>query len=133
MSQAEKNIAIADKMYEYGFASDWPNLESILTEDFEIIEPDSLSFGGSYRGKKALEEVFGKVLGILQPKDVRRKSMTANDTEVVSLLDLVFEDGNGEFVMPVAEYFEIRGDQIARVVPYFLDTVRLNEFLERRG
>ena len=54
----------------------------------------------------------------------------ANDTEVVSLLDLVFEDGDGEFVMPVAEYW---GEQICRVEPYFLDKLRLNEFLARHG
>jgi ketosteroid isomerase-like protein len=128
----DKNIALAERMYELGFASDWPNLEAILTDDFEIVESSSLPFGGTYRGKKALEEVFGKVMAILQPKDVRRKSMTANDSEVVCLIDLVFQDGEGEFVMPVAEYFEIRGDKISRMVPYFFDTAGMNEFLDRR-
>lgn len=133
MSRAESNMALAEKMYEYGFSSDWGNLEAILTDDFEIVEAAGLPFGGSYKGKQALQEVFDKVLAILRPKDIRRKSMTASDTQVVSMLDLVFADGDDEFVMPVAEFFEMRGGQIARIVPYFLDTARMNEFLERRG
>ncbi len=41
------------------------------------------------RRKEPTGELGGKVLGILRPKDVRLKSVIANDTEVVSLLDLV--------------------------------------------
>jgi len=132
MSVEKDNIVLAEKMYEYGWASDWPRLESLLTEDFEIVEAASFSFGGTYRGKKALQEVFGKVLGVLQPKDVRRKSMMANESEVISLLELVFDDPDGEFVMPVAEYFEMRDGQIARMIPYFLDTTAMNDYLARR-
>lgn len=62
MNQAEKNIVLAEKMYAYGIAGNWPNLEAILTDDFEM-----------------------------------------------------------------------RGDQISRIVPYFLDTARMAEFLDRRG
>ena len=70
------------------------------------------------------------VYGASSSRTRRIRTADLNDTEVVSLLDLVFEDGDGEFVMPVAEYW---GEQICRVEPYFLDTVRLNEFLARHG
>ena len=132
MSIEKANIELAEKMYEYGWASDWPKLEALLTEDFEIVEAACFSFGGTYRGKKALQEVFGKVLGILQPKDVRRKSMTANDSEVVSMLELVFDDTDGDFVMPIAEHFEMRDGRIAKMVPYFLDTAAMIDYLRRR-
>ena len=44
------------------------------------------------------------VYGASSSRTRRIRTADLNDTEVVSLLALVFEDGDGEFVMPVAEY-----------------------------
>ena len=132
MSRNETIIALARSVYDCGFASDWARLETLLCDDFEIVEPAGLSFGGAYRGKDALERVFGSVLGALQPSDVRFKSMTANDSQVVSLLDLVFESDQGELVMPVAELFEFEGDKVKRMLPFFYDTAVLDRFLKAR-
>jgi ketosteroid isomerase-like protein len=132
MTKSADNITLAKKMYELGFASAWDELATILTDEFEITEPGSLSFGGSYRGKDALREVFGSALGALAPKDVRFKSMTANDDEVVSLIELVFDERGNEYIMPVAEYFQMRGGKIAKMTPYFFDTGQLAIFLDNR-
>ncbi|WFL77770.1 nuclear transport factor 2 family protein [Altererythrobacter arenosus] len=133
MSRHQENIALAQSVYDCGFASDWAKLETLLCDDFEIVEPAGLSFGGAYRGKDALERVFGSVLGALQPRDVQLKSMTANESQVVSLLDLVFDSDDGDFIMPVAELFEIEGGKIKRMLPYFYDTAVLDRFLRDRA
>lgn len=133
MSRHEENIALAQSVYDCGFASDWATLETLLCDDFEIVEPAGLSFGGAYRGKNALERVFGSVLGALQPRDVNFKSMTANGDQVVSLLDLVFDGNDGDFVMPVAELFVIEAGKVKRMLPYFYDTAVLDRFLRDRA
>lgn len=129
MGQQEQNIILAKQMYQFGFASDWDSLAAILTEDFRIIEPESLPFGGIYCGQRVMEEVFGKILKTLNPKDVRQISMTANDIEVVSMLELVIENGEQDLIAPVAEYFRVTNGKISEIRPYFFDTAAINTYL----
>ena len=133
MADRDANIVLANRMYEYTSGGNWPELEEILTDDFEIVEADGLPFGGTCRGKSALRQTLDTVLPILRPSDIRVKSLTANDSEVVALLDLVFEGQGESFVMPVAEYFEMREGLICRIMPYFFDTAGMAAFLARRG
>lgn len=133
MADLDANIALANRMYKYIGEEGWPELETVLSEDFEIVEAAGLPFGGTARGKTALREVLNKALSALQPSDIRIKSLTANDNEVVALLDLIFEGQGESFVMPVAEYFQIRDGLICRIVPYFFDTSAMTAFLARRG
>ncbi|WP_299193994.1 nuclear transport factor 2 family protein [uncultured Erythrobacter sp.] len=133
LSRHEENIALAQSVYDCGFASDWTRMETLLCDEFEIVEPAGLPFGGAYYGKDALKRVFGSVFDALQPSDVRFKSMTANECQVVSLLDLVFGSDEGEFIMPVAELFEIEGGKVKRMLPFFYDTAILDRFLADRA
>ncbi|BBE35660.1 nuclear transport factor 2 family protein [Sphingosinicella microcystinivorans] len=133
MAVFDANIAVAQKMYDIVRAGDFSKLDTIVTEDFEIVEADGLPFGGASRGRHALRELLERIIPILRPSDIKLKSITANENEVVGLLDLIFADGDGEFIMPVAEYFEIRDGHISRIVPYFFDTPGLTQFIARRG
>ena len=133
MPAHQENSALAQSIYDCGFASDWTKLETLLSDECEIVEPAGLSFRGAYRGKDALQTVFGSVLGALQPRDVNFKSMTANENQVVSLLDLVFDGEDGDFVMPVAELFEIENGKVKRMMPFFYDTALLDRFIKDRA
>jgi len=141
LNDVEKSLDPAVAVYLYDVYLSTNTGALLNTVDADAVEvlrgPQGTLFGRNtigglvhLRRQEPTSELGAKVLEILRPKDVRLKSMIANDTGVVSLLDLVFEDGDGEFAMPVADYW---GEQICRVEPYLLDTVRLNEFLARHG
>ena len=49
-------------IYERMGAQDWDGVMALMTDDFKIVEPDSLPYGGLWEGKDALQRLYPAVV-----------------------------------------------------------------------
>ena len=116
----ESNIRTVKALYAATGTGDWPAAESMLTEDFLVTEAGTLPFGGVYRGRRALHELFMQVIPATGVTDLDIQQITAGGNTVVVLLDLVLGDSPGVRV-PVAEVFQFRDGKVCEIKPYYFD------------
>lgn len=125
----ERNIALTRAMYEATGSGNWDAAAEMLTDDFEAREADCLPYGGVYRGRNALRELYTKVMGILPVRSLDIHAITAGEDRVVVLLSLVLE--NGEQI-PLAETMRFREDgKCSEIVPYYFDAEQVRRAAAR--
>ena len=116
----ERNLRIIEALYAATGKGDWATAESMLTEDFFVTEVDTLPFGGVYRGRKALHDLFMKVIPAAGVIDFGIQQMTAGADCVVVLLELVLA-GPPQVRVPLAEVFYLRDEKVCEIKPYYFD------------
>ncbi|GAB5459031.1 MAG: nuclear transport factor 2 family protein [Henriciella sp.] len=57
----------------------WSEVENCLSEDFTVYEPESLPFGGEWRGKDALKRLFTAVMTTFDEPAVDPIEMSGGD------------------------------------------------------
>ena len=55
------SVALLTRLYEHAHVGDWSTVETMLSDELVIHEAESLPFGGEYRGKRALRDLFASV------------------------------------------------------------------------
>ena len=73
-------------MYEHASRGEWDAVASFMAEDFVIHEPESLPYGGEWRGRDALQRLFTQVMGYWESPEVEWIDLFGNDSHVVALL-----------------------------------------------
>jgi ketosteroid isomerase-like protein len=118
--QEARNLRTIEALYAATGKGDWPTAESMLTEDFFITEADTTPFGGVYRGRKALHDLFMQVVPATGVTNLDIQQMTAGGNTVVVLLELVL-GGPPETRVPIAEVFHLRDGKVCEIKPYYFD------------
>ena len=118
--QEERNLKTIDALYAATGKGDWTTAESMLTEDFFVTEADTTPFGGVYRGRKALHDLFMQVIPAAGVTKLDIQQLTAGGDTVVVLLELVL-GGPPEVRVPLAEVFRLRDGKVCEIKPYYFD------------
>jgi hypothetical protein len=63
-----------------------------LTDDFVVVEADGLPMAGTYRGVQGLQDLFTKVMGLMDVVAMDRVETTAGKDHAVTILSLRFAD-----------------------------------------
>jgi ketosteroid isomerase-like protein len=58
-SNEQRNLDLTAQLYEAAGRGDWDAAADMLSDDFFATEAPGLPFAVVYRGKRALEELFG--------------------------------------------------------------------------
>lgn len=116
----DEKIAFVEQLYATTSAGDFDTAETMLTDDFFIIEAEGLPMAGEYRGKTALRELYAHVFGTLKVADLEPEVMTAGDDYVVNMVSFRFEDPS---LAPaqLAELFRFRDGKVCEIRPYYFD------------
>lgn len=127
---AERYAAIkasVENLYALTGSGQWDEVEKQLTDDFRIVEADSLPFGGVYEGKDALQRLYTKVFGFWDDPSLDVKDMTVSENNVVVLLSVhATSRHNGERLeMPLCEVMHLRDGKFSGITPYYFDTVAI--------
>jgi ketosteroid isomerase-like protein len=122
---AARNLATTVALYAATAKGDWATAEAMLCDDLVIMEADTLPFGGIYRGKGALRELYAKVLGTaLGSATISVKNKMAAGSEVVYLLELVPPKGEP---LALVEVFHFAPDgRVAAIKPYYYDSAAVH-------
>ncbi len=120
LSREQRNKAVAAALYEATSSGNWAAAESMLSEDLVITEADSLPFGGVYRGRGALRELYDRVLPMLGNAEISVKGITAGGEYVIYVLELV---PRGRPPIPLVELFRFDDDgKVAEIRPYYFNS-----------
>ncbi|MEZ5459735.1 MAG: alpha/beta hydrolase fold domain-containing protein [Steroidobacteraceae bacterium] len=121
----------AQRMYQLALTGDFKTVETLVTDDFAIHEASALPFGGTYRGKGALQELLVKIGGMLKLKDVRFGGFMEEGDSVVSLLELVVDRGGRDEIIPLMERIRFRGALICELQPFYFDSAQVQACVPR--
>ena len=116
----DEKLAIVAELYASTGAGDFDTAESLLTDDFFIIEADGLPMAGEYRGKTALRGLYAHVFGTLKVADLEPEGMSVGGDYVVNLISFRFENPDLASAQ-LAEVFRFRGDKVCEIRPYYFD------------
>jgi ketosteroid isomerase-like protein len=119
-TREERQLDIIKALYEASGAGDWTTAASYLTDDFYATEANTLPFAGTYRGRNGLQELFTKVMGMMDVSGFDIKARTAGDDHVVVILDIILADA-AQTRIPIAEMFRFRGDKVCEIRPFYFD------------
>ena len=116
----DEKLAIVNTLYASTGAGDFDTAESLLTDDFFIIEAEGLPMAGEYRGKTALRGLYAHVFGTLKVADLEPEGMSIGGDYVVNLISFRFENPDLASAQ-LAEVFRFRGDKVCEIRPYYFD------------
>jgi hypothetical protein len=99
------SVATVRRFYGHVTAGAWAEAEAMVDDDFVIYEPESLPYGGEWRGKDAFQRLFAFVMGFWRDPHIQRNGLVGDDTHVVALLTFsVTVKATGERItMPITE------------------------------
>ena len=119
--------AMVDNLYALTGQGDWDAVAEHLTDDFHIVEAESLPFGGIYEGKVALQELFTKVFAFWEDPALERKAIAISEDHAIVMLSFhATSRHNGERLeMKLCEVFHLRGDKFSGITPYYFDTAAI--------
>jgi len=116
----DEKLAIVAELYASTGAGDFDTAESLLTDDFFIIEAEGLPMAGEYRGKTALRGLYAHVFGTLKVADLEPEGMSVGGDYVVNLISFRFENPDLASAQ-LSEVFRFRGDKVCEIRPYYFD------------
>ncbi len=124
MPDANRMTEIVKALYAATGVGDWDTAESYFTDDFRIVEADSLPYGGVFTGKRAMRDLFAKVMGFWSDPDLKLEGVAAGDGYAYGIVRLIVTSRTTgkRHELEIAERFEFRGEQVCEVKPYYYDT-----------
>ena len=127
MERYNEAKAMVERIYQLSAAGEWDAVEAMLTDDFRILEADSLPFAGVYEGKGALQALFTKVFSFWDDPDLETGDICVGEDHAVAMVVVTATSRhNGERLrMPLTEVFHLRGDQFSGITPYYFDTAAI--------
>ena len=92
-STTEESRRVIEAMYAAAISGDMVAFDQVIDDDAQFHEPDCLPYGGSYRGKAALVELFQRVAKYLDFPTIKLHYILAEGEHVISSLELTGQNG----------------------------------------
>ena len=124
MSDKPDLINLVNIFFEYARQGNFAELEAMMTDDIVIIESDSLPFAGKYTGKKALQNLYTKIMPMLKISEVRQSNLMLGETSVCCEVEL-HPKGSDE-VIEMMEMYVFRGDKLCMIKPFYFNHDQVN-------
>ena len=119
------NIARLREGYTAFGKGDLAALDDLFAEDIRWHEPGRNQLAGTYEGRSAVYEMFGRLMQVTEGSfraDVR--TMFADDEQAVAVVDVTAHRGDASFALTnthlfrfsgekIVEFWEMTGDQYA--------------------
>jgi ketosteroid isomerase-like protein len=114
----ERNLKTVQALFAATGSGDWAKAATLLTDDLFITEADNNPFKGVYRGRNALQELFGKVMSAVSVTKMDIKQVTAGGDLVIAAVELHLSSGG---VASLCEMFRLREGKVCEIKPYYFD------------
>jgi ketosteroid isomerase-like protein len=129
---AEDLTGVVERMLGHAAAGRWEALADLLAEDFVIVEPDSLPYGGVHRGVDGYVALMQRIGRLFELEFEPRGHYALDDTTVLQRMDVTFSArSTGRAVkLPVLEILHVFGGRVRRSEVFLADTAALLATLE---
>jgi ketosteroid isomerase-like protein len=113
-------LKLVDDLYAATGRGDFDAAEALLTDDFFVVEADTLPMAGVYKGRTALRGLYSKVMGMMDVAALNRVQTTTGGDYAICILSFEFVDPS---LAPahLCELFHIRNGKICEIRPYYFD------------
>ena len=114
-------------MYQRMGEQDWEGVMAMMTEDFKVIEPDSLPYGCVWEGKDAMQRLYPAVVSHFDVFSPVIKEVIGGIewAAVVVDLTLVSKKTGKRFSQTVTELGYIREGKVAELQIHYFDTAQI--------
>lgn len=118
------SVALLTKLYGHAHVGDWAAVETMLSDELVIHEAESLPFGGAYRGKRALRDLYATVMGYWDNPSVDVYSIVGDDTHVVALMNfsMTSKTSGRTILQKMAEVSTVRDGLVVDMRIHYYDT-----------
>jgi ketosteroid isomerase-like protein len=120
----ERNLKTVQALFAATGSGDWTGAETLLTDDLVITEADNNPFKGVYRGRRALHDLFARVMSEANVTKLDVKQITAGGDLVIAVAELTL-GGPPERVVALTEMFRVRDGKVCEIKPYYFDPTPL--------
>ncbi|MGB1867848.1 MAG: nuclear transport factor 2 family protein [Porticoccaceae bacterium] len=114
-------------MYQRMGEQDWEGMMEMMADDFKVIEPDSLPYGGVWEGKDAMQRLYPAVVSCFDEFSPVIKEVIGGVewATVVVDLTLVSKTTGRRFVQTVMEVGRIQDGKVAELQIHYFDTAEI--------
>lgn len=114
------------QFYERLAQSDMTGALALLTDDVELIQADSLPYGGCYVGASGIQAFFRRFFACWQAfrSEDSRYFVGEGQVVVTSVAHGLTRQGRS-ITMPMAQVYTLREGRVSQVRPFYFDTAQL--------
>jgi ketosteroid isomerase-like protein len=131
-SEDADNRAAVERIYVAAARGDWAAAEAELHPDLVIHEAESLPYGGSWHGREALKQLYGRVLATWQNAGFELEGFAAGDGRVVAFITMSHDTPEGRRSHRIVEVSLMRDGKVAEMWPVYWDTAELVKLESKR-
>ena len=134
MSDASATCVV-EQMLVHAANARWERLPEVLTDDFVIVEPASLPYGGEHHGIDGYVALMRRIdaLFALQFEPQALHALDASTVLLRMQVTFTARATDRERRLSVLEFLSIRGGRVARSEGFIFDTAALLALLSSRG
>lgn len=123
---------LLDQLYKDARVANWEAVAAVMADDLVIHEPPALPYGGEWRGRNALHELFSTVMTCWDDPVIVQDSLTSDGKTVVAMVRLTITSRrNGERVTHrIAEVSKVENGRVTEMRIYYFDTAQVLRELE---
>lgn len=121
---------VVNTMLQAAVKQDLATVSACLDADVACIEPDSLAYGGTTRGRdNFLKDVYGAIFGKCEMA-IQTFAIIGEDPTVAVTMTLLFTSRKtGKAItMPYVELYTVKNDKVVEIRVYPQDTKQLVDF-----
>lgn len=122
---------VVEQMLGHAAAGRWDDLADVLAEDFVIVEPDSLPYGGEHRGLDGYVKLMHEIRKLFELEFEPRSLHALDERTVVLHMNVTFtaRHSGRAVTLPVLELLEVENGRVKRSEVYLSDTAALHQTL----
>lgn len=121
------SVELLTQLYDRAHVGDWTSVATMLSDDLVIYEAASLPFGGEYRGRDALQNLYQTVMRYWEAPAVEIYSIVGDDMHVVALMNFTMTStvtGN-TFTQKIAEVSTVADGLVTEMRIHYFDTAQI--------
>ena len=120
---------VLQAVYEGMREGDWPTVRKHLAADFTVFEPESLPYGGEWRGADALERLFPAVMQTFDDPEMDIAELHGGVEWATCIVRFtVTSKATGRrFTQPVAEVGRVVDGKLVELRIHYFDTAKMLE------
>ena len=134
-NSAYRNQKIVAKYFECLFKTrDFATMSGLIAPEATYFQATGLPYGGTFVGFTEWLSMFSKASSYYDLTIEKEPSYLMNDDHkyvIVSFSIKCISKANGKSIsMPISEHFEVSGDKIISIRPFYFDTKTFSDFLK---
>jgi ketosteroid isomerase-like protein len=108
------HVALLRQGYEAFGKGDFAALDELFAEDIRWHEPGRNQLAGTYEGRAAVYELFGRLMELTEGSfRLELRAVLADDDDGVTVVDASAHRGDTSFSVRNAHHFRFAGDRVA--------------------